>query len=291
VWTAAASTAVRRLRARTIATTTNTATAPKVARMAARIQEAAAGQDFNPERYASLHVADDQTDEVLAQIAWMLKSGNRLSPLAGVYPVSRIVMAGPRLSELTAQGWWPAEYTARYGAADADRLGAYVRAALDESPDGQAIAVTVPEGAGRFTWNIDGSNGLVDLGTAGDEGDHWRAIGSINPIRVSDTRSTGQEWSVSAQVSDFTSNGSRVDAKFLGWAPKLSQNTGGALAGAAVASGFDGGSGLGDPALLGSAPRGHAPGSVLLGADLELKLPADVDPGTYSARLTLTALS
>jgi hypothetical protein len=196
-----------------------------------------------------------------------------------------------RLAELTAQGWWPAEYTDRYGVADAHRLGAYVRAAIDEAPDGQAIAVTIPEGAGRFTWNIDGSNGLVDLGTASDEGDHWLASGSINPIRVSDTRSVGHEWSVSAQVSEFTSDGSRVEGKFLGWAPKVSGNSGGALPGSTVASGFDGGSGLADPALLGSAPDGHTPGAVLLGADLELKLPSDVDPGTYSARLTLTALS
>lgn len=196
-----------------------------------------------------------------------------------------------RLTELTAQGWWPAEYTARYGTADAQRLGAYVRAALEATPDGQAIAVTVPEGAGRFAWNIDGSNDLVDLGTASDEGDHWLATGSINPIRVSDTRSIGHEWAVSAQVSDFTANGSTVEGKFLGWTPAVSQNGGAALAGAAVKSGFDEGSGLADPSVLGSAPDGHTAGSSLLGAALELKLPLSVDPGTYSARLTLTALS
>lgn len=55
--------------------------------------------------------------------------------------------------------------------------------------DGQDIQVNVPNAApGEFGWTIDGYNGLVDLGTATENGDHFEAAGKINPISVSDTR-------------------------------------------------------------------------------------------------------
>ncbi|WP_018681374.1 hypothetical protein [Actinokineospora enzanensis] len=161
------------------------------------------------------------------------------------------------------------------------------------SANEQDVRVTVPEKEqpGEFVWTIDGGNGLVDLGTAKAAGDHYLATGSINPVRVTDTRAGAPTWSVSAQVSDFSANGTSFDGKYLGWAPKATENSGGAVAGAAVASGFDGGTGLKQPATLGSAALDHAKGSVLLGADLQLKVPASVGAGTYDATLTLTALS
>ncbi|RLK58226.1 HtaA domain-containing protein [Actinokineospora cianjurensis] len=157
----------------------------------------------------------------------------------------------------------------------------------------QDVRVTVPQVVqpGEFVWTIDGTNGLVDLGTAVAAGDHYLATGSINPVRVTDTRAGAPAWSVSAQVSDFAANGTSFDGKYLGWTPKATENTGGAVAGAAVASGFDGGAGLKQPATLGSAALDHAKGSVLLGADLSLKVPVSVGSGTYDATLTLTALS
>lgn len=157
----------------------------------------------------------------------------------------------------------------------------------------QNIRVTVPENAapGEFVWTIDGGNGLVNLGTATQAGDHYLATGSINPVRVTDTRAGSPAWSVSAQVSDFSAAGRSFDGKYLGWTPTASENTGGAVAGSAVASGFDGGQGLKQSATLGSAPLDHASGSVLLGAGLELKVPVSVGAGTYDATLTLTGLS
>ncbi|MEU5695895.1 HtaA domain-containing protein [Actinosynnema sp. NPDC020468] len=161
------------------------------------------------------------------------------------------------------------------------------------SSDEQDVRVTVPEKVepGQFVWTIDGTNGLVDLGTATAAGDHYTATGRINPVRVTDTRAGKPSWSVSAQVSDFSAAGKSFDGKYLGWTPAATENTGGAVAGAAVASGFDSGTGLKQPATLGSAALDHASGSVLLGANLELKVPASVGAGTYDATLTLTALS
>jgi hypothetical protein len=165
---------------------------------------------------------------------------------------------------------------------------------LNREPDTdtEQLQVTVPEAApGEFVWSVDGTNGLVDLGTAVESGDHYAAIGKINPIRVTDTRASGPEWSVSATVSDFTSGDESFSGRYLGWSPAIAEAGGDAVAGAAVASGFDGGDGLSVASTLGSAAEGHKLGSAKLGAGLDLKIPVDATDGTYKATLTLTALS
>jgi len=164
--------------------------------------------------------------------------------------------------------------------------------APEPDADSQQLQVVVPTAApGEFVWNIDGSNSLVDLGTAIDAGDHYAAIGSINPIRVTDTRPSGAEWSVTAQVSAFTSGDKSFSGKYLGWSPALVQSGGDAVAGAHVKSGFVSGDGLASSSTLGYAANGHTLGSAKLDAALDLKIPVDVTDGTYTATLTLTALS
>lgn len=157
-------------------------------------------------------------------------------------------------------------------------------------PNTQQLKVVVPEAAGDFVWSVDGTNGIVSLGTAVVKGDHFEAAGAINPIRVTDTRAASPAWSISAQVGDFTAGGASFSGKYLGWTPKVLEAGGGAAAGAQVASGFVTGNGLAGAATLGNAAVGHAKGSAKLGADLDLKLPVDVTDGTYTATLTLTAL-
>jgi hypothetical protein len=165
---------------------------------------------------------------------------------------------------------------------------------LNREPDtaGEQLQVTVPEAeAGEFAWSIDSTNALVDLGTAVDAGDHYAAVGKINPIRVTDTRAAGPAWSISAQVGDFTAGDKKFSGRYLGWTPSLVEVGGDAAAGARVASGFDGGDGLSKSSTLGSAADGHARGSAKLGAGLDLKIPVEASNGTYRATLTLTALS
>ncbi|MEP7764227.1 phosphatase PAP2 family protein [Sanguibacter sp. 25GB23B1] len=158
--------------------------------------------------------------------------------------------------------------------------------------DSQELQVTIPQATpGEFVWNIDGTNGLVDMGTAIKSGDHYAAVGSLNPIRVTDTRPGAPEWSVSAQVSDFASADTSFSATFLGWTPSVVLSGGDAVAGTQVDSGFLGGEGLSTSATLGYASLGHALGSATLGAGLDLKIPVDVSDGTYTATITLTALS
>lgn len=153
----------------------------------------------------------------------------------------------------------------------------------------QEVVVEVPDlGPGELVWTISGDGTPVALSEAADAGDHWAFGGEIHPIVVNDTREGAQPWSISGQVGDFTEG---LDGKHLGWSPKLVSAGGGAAAGSPVPSGFVGGDGLKSPSLLASAGSGHGSGSATVGADLDLRVPIATDPGTYTATLTITALS
>ena len=159
---------------------------------------------------------------------------------------------------------------------------------------GQDIQVDVPNAApGEFGWTIDGHNGLVDLGTAVEQGgNHFEAGGKINPISVTDSRRSLAPWSISASVSDFRDAGKTFSGSYLGWSPRVLQSGAGAQAGDSVASGYtDQGKGLSVSRGLGSADQGHTRGTAKLGADLSLKIPDSVEKGSYQATLTITALS
>ncbi len=157
----------------------------------------------------------------------------------------------------------------------------------------QSLAVTVPEQrGGELAWSLEGASGLVDLGVAEELEDRYQATGSIVPVRVQDTRAGDPEWSITAQVSDFTAGGQTLSSKYLGWTPEVLENAGDAVPGAAVPSGFASDSdGLSVARTLARADQGHARGASLVGADLDLQLPLDAPSGTYNATLTLTALS
>ncbi|MFF2371889.1 hypothetical protein [Agromyces sp. NPDC058110] len=179
------------------------------------------------------------------------------------------------------------------GVAAGDVVGDFTGTAPGAPAAGdQAIAVTVPDqAAGELIWSLEGTSALVDLGVADEQLDHFAADGEIVPIRVQDTRAGNPEWSLTAQVSDFSAGGTPVSSKYLGWTPEVTDAAGGAVAGSAVQSGFDGGDGLSVARTLAGAPDGHARSASVVGADLELKLPLDTPRGTYTATVTLTALS
>jgi len=164
--------------------------------------------------------------------------------------------------------------------------------ALEDSQ--QRIEVTFPELApGEFAWAIDGTNDLVSLGTATENGDFFEAAGEINPVRVIDSRRSGAEWSISAQVSDFSSTSGSFSSSYLGWTPEVITEGAGAQAGGAISGAADGpNAGLSASQTLAFANSGHPRGEATVGADLALKVPVDlVGQETYNATLTLTALS
>lgn len=155
----------------------------------------------------------------------------------------------------------------------------------------QSVVVIVPErNPGEFIWSIE-SDRLVNLGVAEENGDHFLATGSINDVRVTDTRIVEAPWSINGVVTDIASGENSLDGSYFGWTPEVVEEGAGAQAGAHVPSGFDEGTGLSESRTLGSAEAGHELGTAVLGAELELKLPVTVATGTYNATLTLTALS
>jgi hypothetical protein len=155
-------------------------------------------------------------------------------------------------------------------------------------PDEQTITATVPEQAGEFGWTIDGTDHAVTLSDAVNKGAYLQSTGDLKAVSVTDTRAGSPVWSISGQLGDFTGG---LSGKYLGWTPTVLTAGAGATAGAAVASGIDAGNGLKDSAALASAAVGHAKGTASVGAGLDLRIPVTTDPGTYTATLTLTALS
>lgn len=127
--------------------------------------------------------------------------------------------------------------------------------------------------------------------------------GSLPTVTVTDTRSVeqipdGAAWYVLGSASSFTagSGNSVIDASHLGWAPKLIDGgdsglvTEGEEVGTVVDQAPDN-VGLVDQELLAMAFDSqdvHEEGSWSVGADLFLRTGADVVPGSYTSKLTLS---
>jgi hypothetical protein len=158
--------------------------------------------------------------------------------------------------------------------------------------DGEELQVDVPEAApGEFGWSIDGTNSLVSLGQAQQDGSRFTASGEINPITVTDTRNSAAQWSISGQASDFTDGAKSFSGKYLGWTPTVVAPGAGATPGSPIASGYIVGDGLSVSRILGSGAQGHPAGEATLGADLDLQFPSTVAKGNYRSTLTITAVS
>ena len=188
----------------------------------------------------------------------------------------------------------PGDHTVDYRASDTagnvSEVGSASFTLGDAADDGDlSIEVVVPEvtGPGEFVWTIDGDPN-VQMTEAANMGSYLQSTGDLTPIMVTDTRDGGPEWSLSGQVSDFSGG---LPGSYLGWTPEVLSPGAGATAGAPVASGFDGGDGLTAASILASATAGHPLGTGTVGAELELRLPVDTEAGTYTATLTITALS
>ncbi|MFE5334900.1 HtaA domain-containing protein [Isoptericola sp. NPDC056573] len=158
------------------------------------------------------------------------------------------------------------------------------------------VEVTVPEGdgggpvepePGEFTWTV-ASGGAVNLGTATQGDAAFTATGDLRRVTVTDTRAGSPAWSVTGTVTDFFAGSRSFSGSALGWTPALGANTGGAVAGTEVVAGS--GSGLKGGATLVSAPEGHAAGSVVVDAGLDLSIPLSTPAGDYTGVLTLTAV-
>jgi hypothetical protein len=181
-----------------------------------------------------------------------------------------------------------------------------VNAATSGGSVTENIHVTVP--AGSLTISLDtGQDGEVNLSTPSlrAEGDYLTAGGSIDPVKVVDTRvGTASGWQVRGVVTDFTgqdvsNTGSTIKAENLGWTPLAPFSTSASQTvtpGPVVApatpplesSAASTGVALASSQVLASAASGHARGTAVIGADLALNLPTTTVSGAYAAQLTLT---
>jgi hypothetical protein len=148
----------------------------------------------------------------------------------------------------------------------------------------EPLTVSVPQ-SGTFTLTV--AAGTVNLTAAGTS-----ATGALQPITVSDTRNFTPGWSVSGQAASFTGSGTAAGATIpgnqLGWTPTDTSLSDAQLGGAVAPAS----PGLGSTAAtLASAAAGHGLGTSVLGANLNLAIPATALAGPYASSLTVTAVT
>ena len=118
------------------------------------------------------------------------------------------------------------------------------------------------------------------------DGEKLVTAGDLHTLTVADTRAGNPGWSVSGQVTDFTSGGAqRIAAANLGWTPAVVDQ----VAVQRVTAGPRT-TGLAESALLAQAPAGFGTGTARLGAHLTLDVPTTTLAGTYTATLTFTVI-
>lgn len=174
------------------------------------------------------------------------------------------------------------------GAAIADEVGSNE---VDVSVDIEALP---PVGALTMSVAAD-STTLTEVDS--EDPEVRRFDGTLPTVTVSDDREDVPEgvfWYVVGQSSAFTAEGApEIGPEHLGWVPELlTENDGEVAPGQEVDTVLDdGGEGLTGQELLALAMdsnEAHAIGEWEANADLFLKTPADVAPGSYSATITLS---
>lgn len=174
------------------------------------------------------------------------------------------------------------------GAAIADEVGSNE---VDVSVDIEALP---PVGALTMSVAAD-STTLTEVDS--EDPEVRRFDGTLPTVTVSDDREDVPEgvfWYVVGQSSAFTADGApEIGPEHLGWVPEvLTENDGEVAPGEEVDTVLDdGGAGLTGQELLALAMESneaHAIGEWEANADLFLKTPADVAPGSYSATITLS---
>lgn len=174
------------------------------------------------------------------------------------------------------------------GAAIADEVGSNE---VDVSVDIEALP---PVGALTMSVAAD-STTLTEVDS--EDPEVRRFDGTLPTVTVSDDREDVPEgvfWYVVGQSSAFTADGApEIGPEHLGWVPEvLTENDGEVAPGQEVDTVLDdGGAGLTGQELLALAMESneaHAIGEWEANADLFLKTPADVAPGSYSATITLS---
>lgn len=187
-----------------------------------------------------------------------------------------------------------------FGAALLVSAGSAAMAAEGELDSvGVDVNVEIEElaGPGALALTVEGSQTTL---TEGESTELERAFtGALPKVTVTDTRAAedvpeGSFWYVLGSASDFqdSDTDNRIEAKHLGWAPKLVEGEGEGEAFVEVGGDVDPSApGLVDQELLylADGAEGNAGGGVFSAtADLSLVVPADAAAGTYTSTITLS---
>lgn len=176
------------------------------------------------------------------------------------------------------------------GAAVADEIG-------DENVQVDVDIQALPP-VGALTMTVAGeSAGLTEVASADPELREFTGV--LPTVTVSDDREdvpAGVFWYVTGQSSAFTAAGvPEIGPEHLGWVPNLlTENDGEVAEGPEVGTIYDeapnnvGLEGEEFLALANESGEARTVGTWQANADLVLKTPKDVAPGSYSSTLTLT---
>ncbi len=219
--------------------------------------------------------------------------------LDGTTSVGTGTVSGGKATATTTLADGSHSLTAKFTPTDATKQGASTSPAVSytvskATQPGQSasenlnVTVAGTPVPGALTLTI-ANNGPVDFGTpAAKAGDQTtlEATAKLNPVTVTDTRTSSPGWTLSGQTGDFTSGTNTIDGKGLGWAPNVdaanTDKTETVTPGAATTAG--------DGKVKAGAPlaTGKGSGKATVGAGLTLDLPASAAKGTYGATLTVT---
>ncbi|KQR26333.1 hypothetical protein ASF76_03525 [Microbacterium sp. Leaf151] len=173
---------------------------------------------------------------------------------------------------------------------------------MDDGQIGVDVAITPQEGPGALTMTV--APGRATLAEQGSTGGARQFVGTMPQVTVTDTRSgdqiaDGAAWAVLGSAGDFTNaDGDTIEAKYLGWSPRLvagdddAISVGGDVDGVLQGEiGSDQSRGLTDQELLylsdaEALPDGGATSTAT--ADLTLRVPATVAYGQYTSTITLS---
>lgn len=188
-------------------------------------------------------------------------------------------------------------------------LAAVGGAAFAEEVDNSGVEVDVTiqeqQGAGALSLSVaENSETLSEV--EGASVDHREFAGVVPDVTVTDTRTDvpeGVYWYVTGQAGDFvgTDGQAPITPDHLGWEPALVTEGNGEVApGEKVPTSIDASTTPGTPNNVGlegqellhlaldSSDASAANGEWTANADLTLKTPLDVEPGSYSSTLTLS---
>ncbi|BAL88035.1 hypothetical protein AMIS_28150 [Actinoplanes missouriensis 431] len=162
----------------------------------------------------------------------------------------------------------------------------------------KTVTATISETEGALVISVAPGDRDVTLPAAAlsSAGDRWESSGALKPVTVTDTRSGGPGWTASGQVAGGfrTEGGAAFPGSYLGWAPTVVAQADRQCvqAGPVAVPSVPGrpGTGLGDSAVLATAPAGAGRGTARLDAELRLSVPTDTAAGAYTGTLTLTAI-